>query len=339
MRPIFFCGLACTFLLCAGCVGDPERGNPLDPLSENYTDAGAIGGFVTSFYPPFEGLPGVRVTAQALDAGATQLSSTSASDGSFTIPDVPEGQYEITAETVGYATVTDTVSVSVGSFEELELHLDGLPQIVDHLVRTDHISRWFPTDDLFRLVVDATVDDPDGLGDIGSVSFTVPDFNFTDTLAAVPGEPSRFTRTFEEEQLPTTLQDLLGRTLQIEVRDRLGHAGFAPDAQIVRIIDPTPLALSPTFPDPVGPQPELTWRSIDLPFTFTYRVDVVFVPSAGQQTLVGSFDGLPASDTTWTVPTSLALGDYSWTVAVEDVFGNRSRSKEAGFRVVSGARM
>ncbi|MDX1439289.1 MAG: carboxypeptidase regulatory-like domain-containing protein [Rubricoccaceae bacterium] len=306
-------------------------------MSDNFVDAGAVAGFVSSYYPPFEGLPSVQVMLRRVEDPSSAFSGTTDSGGQFSIPNVPSGMYELLAEAIGYASVVDTVEVQLGALTELDLRMDGLPQVTSHQVRTEHISRWFPADDLFRLVIETTVDDPDGLGDIERVLFSVPDFNFSDTLAVTSGDPSRFTRTFDESQLPTTLQDLLGRTLQIEVRDRLGHAGFAPDAQIVRIIDPTPLAESPTFPDPVGPQPGLVWRSLDLPFMFTYRVNVVFVPSAGQQTLVGSYGNLSPSDTTFTVPDPLSLGDYSWTVAVEDVFGNRSRSKEAGFRVVSGA--
>lgn len=337
MRNPLLCSFFLLPLVVFGCLGEPDRGNPLDPLSDNFDEAGAVGGFVTTYYPPFDGLASVRVLLTGIDDPTIEYSVSTSSSGQYSISGVATGSYRVEAEIDGYAQLADTVQVDLGRFTSLDLRLDGLPLVANHMVRTEHISRWFPSDDLYRLVVETGVDDPDGLGDISSVRFSVPDFNFSDTLAVTPGDPALYARTFEEAQLPTTLQDLLGRTLQIEVLDRIGNAGFAPSAQIVRIIDSTPLALSPTFPDPVGRQPQLTWRAIDLPFAFTYRVDIVLVPFAGQQTLVGSFGGLSPADTTWMVPTPLDAGDYSWTVSVEDVFGNRSRSKEAGFRVVSGS--
>ena len=79
----------------------------------------------------------------------------------------------------------------------------------------------------------------------------------------------------------------------------------------------------------------MRWRATLLPFAFTYRVDLWLVDAAGIPNLVLSQGGIAASVLSYTVGAPLAPGDYFWTVWVVDAAGNRSRSKEAGFRVAS----
>jgi hypothetical protein len=323
-----------------GCLGDPERGNPLDPLSDNFSDAGAVAGTVTTFYAPFDGLAGASVRLAPLDGGTERVAQTDAA-GRFTLPAVPSGTYVVTAEAEGFAALTDTLEVTLGQLAELALRLDGLPVVTVRTLHTEHVNRWFPQEPLLQLAVEVGVTDPDGPGDVEVVHLVIPSLGFADTLRAVAGEPGVYGRVFSEDALPVPVQELLGRSLHVEATDQVGAHGRSTDVQIVRIIDAFPDALAPG-PGPgglpvVGAQPTLVWASFDLPFTFTYRVDVTLLPVPGQEVLLHSYTGLPPSDTTFVVPDVLDASTFSWTISAEDSFGNLSRSRPLGF-VVGAAR-
>lgn len=316
-------------LLLAGCLGDLERNNPLDPLAPNFEDEGGVRGQVTSFYPPFQGLFDVEVR---LTPGP-YLAQTDP-QGQFALADVPAGRYRIEASREGYAAVTDSVTVTPGVAAEATLRLDGLPTAAEVVLTTGHLSRWWPLpQDLFSMDVAVRVDDPDGLGDVDSVWIELPEMGFSRLLQPTP-EPGRFTLTLAEGDLPMgRVHALLGRPFVLALHDRAGYRQRTPPALLARVIDQTPVARDPeglvTLPDPA---PDLHWESILLPFPFTYRVEIVRV-EANIQTLVQVFPGIDPGTTRLKVPVSLASGSYFWTVSVVDEFGNWSRSKEAGFLI------
>ncbi|HYE94796.1 MAG TPA: carboxypeptidase-like regulatory domain-containing protein [Rubricoccaceae bacterium] len=322
-------------LALSGCLGNPERGNPLDPLSENFEDEGGATGFVSRFYPPFQGIPGAEVRLIPLDETRPILVTRTDATGRFVFRDVPTGTYRAEASASGFAGAADTLGVTLDQAgEEVVLRLDGIPFVEAHTVRTEHINRFFP-EPFSRLTIDVTANDPDGVGDVVRVSLQIPDFGFIDTLRAVTGAPGRYNRTFLEGDLPAPLQALLGRSLRLVVRDLAGVNGVQEGVQIVRIIEGFAQDLNPRALAEVGPTPTLTWVPPLLPFAFTQRVDIALPdPDTGQQVLVRQFPGLPRTAAAVTVAPPLDPGEYVWTVWVLDDFGNASRSFEAGFRVV-----
>ncbi|NNF58118.1 MAG: carboxypeptidase regulatory-like domain-containing protein [Rhodothermaceae bacterium] len=337
--PVRF-GYILLSLLLAGCLGEAERGNPLDPLSDNFQNVGAVFGTVTTFYAPFDGLPGAQVQLMPLNEGLdgeAELRAPVDGSGSFSLTDVPAGTYAVAAEADGFATAMDTVTIALGQRTEVDLRLNGIPVVTVRAFHTEHIDRWFPQDPLFQLVVEVTVGDPDGVGDIEGVHLTLPSLGFADTLRAVAGEPGAYRRVFSESELPVAAQDLLGEPFRIAATDRPGAQGLTSAVQIVRIITNFPNGLEPA-PGPggrpvVAPQPTFTWRAVTVPFGFTYRLDLTFVPVPGQETPFQSYLGLPSTATTFTLPEALPPGDYDWTVSAVDAFGNLSRSRPLGFRV------
>jgi len=325
--------VAAVLVFLAGCFGDAERGNPLDPLSGNFDDAGAVAGTVTSFFAPFEGIEGVRVSLSSQIGGEERVGVTGAS-GRFSITHVPAGTYEILTELSGYEPVSDTVTVELGQLVELSMPINGIPTVQISSIHTEHLNRWFPQDPLFQLVVEVTVNDPDGLGDVNEVRLTAPSLDYSDTLRVVVGEPGVYSRIFAENELPVPAQELLGLQLGVEVTDNQGVQGSTDTAQIVRIVE--------TFPDDdvrpregeiVGSNPTLVWRLTELPYSFSHRVDISFVPVPGQEIHVARYSGLTPTDTTFTIPDALQAGSYLWTVSAVDAFSNLSRSRPQGFNV------
>ena len=143
-------------------------------------------------------------------------------------------------------------------------------------MRTEYIERWFPNDPLYRLVVGASVGDPDGIADVARVVLTIPDFGFEGALAPAPGgDPGAYEGFFEEEALPAPLTELAGRVVRVEATDALGATGVAQGVQVVRVIAVAPGTVAPTGRETVATTtPTLQWNPVGLSFAFTYRVQL-----------------------------------------------------------------
>lgn len=319
-------------MVLVGCDTVP-RDNPLDPRSDLFRDAGSVEGRVTGIYPPFDGRAGVSVLAVPLDAAGTERLTRTGADGAYQIDDLPGGRYAVSAGGEGFRDRSDTVTVAPGRVVRTDFALDALPIVTAQAARTVHIERWFPATPVFQLDVDVEASDPDRESDVESAALVVEGLAFRQPLAEA--EPGRFAATLDASLLPDgQVQSLLGRTLRIEVTDRSGNTGLGPPLALVRVIEQTPLTASPQGLVAIDQNPPvLEWRPAQLPFAFTYRIEVFLVDGAGIPNRMVSRGGLPPTVTTLALPDALVSGDYFWTVWVEDVAGNRSRSKEAGFRV------
>ena len=232
----------------------------------------------------------------------------------------------------GFATAYDTTDVELGASAEASFVLNGLPTIDSAQFATVHISRWFPSSDLFRLDVNVLAGDRDGLPDLDVVVLEIPAAAYVDTLR-VGAEPGRFDLQVPEAELGRTLHSLIGVSLRLRAIDRLGDETVVSDLGLTRVIDLVPTAASPQSLEAVeDPTPELRWDPVFLPFDHSFRVDVVRVDD-DISTSVYVRGGISPDSLTATVPVPLDPGSYYWTVSVTDEFGNRSRSREAGFQI------
>ncbi len=321
-------GVVVLVLLVGGCFDGASRTNPLDPRGEEFEGVGAVSGRVTGFYPPFPGLDGVEVR---LEPGP--VTAMTRDGGAFGLDRLPEGEYILTASRPGYASVVDTCTIRVGETAEVEIRLDGLPAVDHFEIQSVHISRWWPPpQELFRLEVTADVGDPDGLSDIDRVWIEVPAFGLVDTLVA-SATPGRYLAILQESTLPVGVESLLGHDHVVYVRDRAGVVTASGARQIARLIAPTPVALTPTSLALLSDAaPLFTWEPLLLVYPYTYRLDVVRVDE-NIQTVVETIENLSPGTESVKAPNPLAAGEYFWTISVVDEFGNRSRSREAGFRI------
>lgn len=315
-------------LCVSGCLADAPRGNPLDPASDAFEEVGALSGRAIRYYPPYTGVEGARVRLEP--AG---LTTVTAADGSFSFERVPVGTQRVVAEKDGFAEAGDTVAVLLGERTiGIDLRLDGLPEMAGIELRTVHVSRWWPQDDLYLLEAEARVVDPDGEADVSDVVLELPDFDFATRLREAG--PGRFMGSVPEDSLSTrSLHALLGYPVYLRIADHAGASVHRGPLSLARVIDQTPVAEAPQGLETVSdPRPVFTWQAVSLPYPFTFRVDVVRVET-NIQTVVASIDEIPATETSVRPRDPLATGTYYWTVSIVDAFGNRSRSKEAGFTV------
>ncbi len=324
-------GLAAVVAL-AGCLGQAPHDNPLDPESASYRDAGAVAGVVTGIYPPFAGRAGARVHLIPLSGAGEERVVRTAADGTYRVDALPAGRYGVRAEGDGLQGAADTVTVTVGAVAEARFALDALPIVTVPVVRTVHIENWPPLSPVFQVEVSAEATDPDRVADVDSV-FLVAD-GLPVRLPLAETTPGHFTATVDAALLPDgRVQSLLGRTLTIQATDRSGGTGVSAPFSLVRVVEQTPLTFRPQVPGEAieTNPPTLEWRPSDLPFAFTYRVELFVQDGAGVPTRVFTQSGLPSTQTALTLPSALAAGSYSWTVWTVDEAGNGSRSRPAGF--------
>lgn len=314
-------------IVLSGCLGEAEHSNPLDPHSPSFDSVGTISGVTTRFYPPYPALPEAAVT---LSPGTYTVRSDE--EGRFSFRNVPAGEYELSAEKPGFSSLTESVEVELGtSIDSVRVRLDGLPILQTVELTSIHVSRWFPTEDLYLVEAVVGLEDPDGQGDLDQVWLDIPAYGFSAPLeeTSVMG---RFAVSLSAEELPgESVFALQGDEFVVAASDEAGFVSRSDPQHILRVIDYTPVAIEPQGQAVVAtPTPSLTWQDAALPYSYTYRIDV-FRDQANVQTVAASVAEIPPDSLSHTLEMPLSSGTYFWTVSVVDEFGNRSRSKEAGF--------
>ncbi len=306
------------------CVSDAPHDNPLDNPSGD--GQFSLNGTVFSYYPPYKPLSNAFVFL--LPARQAVFSDA---NGKFSFKGVTGGSYTLICSAAGYA--TDTVQVDVNQSVQHDFYLDALPYFETIYLRTHHVSRWFPVEDTYYLEVQATVNDPDGIGDLRKVWFTIPEFAFSDTLQAgiVAGQ---FEKSVPENQLPVgKIARLIGKEIILFVQDDPGSTTQSIPHFLTRIVQPTPVLIAPIGLSTVNPDSLVfQWQPVVLDYPFTFKVQL-FQINLGVLTTVDEIGNIPGDQTSYWYRNVLPSGEYFWRVFVVDEYGNTSSSKEGAFRV------
>ncbi len=326
---IFIFILSFFHIIITGCVKDAERDNPLDPKSDLFNDRGTIRGKVYSYYQPFRPIHYADIIIHP-----DHHWTTSNEYGDFTLTQLPAGDYTIHVQKEGYRPDSLNMTLKPGDNTYFQFNLNGLPGLVSNKISIGHISRWWPTNDLYTIKIEAEVSDPDGVADIQSVQLSIPDYDILLDLDRTQN-PAIFSLMLNEEDLPlSSVHKLLGYPMYIHFHD-LPESHCTTDAfYAARVIEDIPTPLSPISLAIVDGRPTLIWQKTRLPFPFTYDINIYRIDQ-GINTLVGQSAGIPSDSLSYQVPILLSEGTYFWTLTVKDEFGNWSRSKEAAFQVQS----
>jgi hypothetical protein len=325
-RRISYCAflLAGATVLMSGCIPDASHDNPLDPESKAFPNNGTLSGTVLSFYQPFMGISGALVTVQP--SGVAGMTN---STGAFALNGVPAGTVQIIVSRSGYLTDTVNTKTVVGSESKVDIHLDALPVVGACQIVTRKIDQWWPHA-VYSAVVTASVTDPDGLGDVAGATLLVDTMKFD--MLYVPNLQS-YQVTVDAAGMPQgSLEWLVGKSLNITARDRIGATSTGKPISITRTIQDAPIPLSPTALDTASASPQLFWVQPSLQFPYSYKIEL-FRLDQGIPSLIWSVSNLSASLSNFQYPNVLTTGTYFWTISVVDDFGNLSRSKEASFLV------
>jgi len=321
--------LCCLSLSCLVSCTDAERKNPLDPQSPIHTNSGSLAIEVMTYYAPHLPVSDVLIHLQP---GA--YTNSTDIDGRLVVDDITAGRYLLQITKPGYATIEDSIVVEPGVQTDTSFTLDALPAIESLAVRSARIKRWFPQDDLLLLEVQSEITDADGPNDISAVMVKIPGLGFADTLD-VAGASGSFSLLIPEASLPgRNLQLVLGQQIFIRAVDLAGFEAISSPRFLARIIDLDVLQFSsPQSEEVVDPMNlELVWQPIDLPFPYTFRVEVSSY-NINLITEVWRRNEISADEVSTLVPVVLPDGPYIWTLSAVDEFGNYVRSKPASFIV------
>ncbi len=308
----------------AGCAPDAPHDNPLDPASPNRKTDGNLSGKILTLGLPYAGISGALVTIEGTTS--TELTAT---DGSFSFSNAPSGNVSIIVSKSLYLSDTLRLTLPVGGSLDTLIHIDALPQISNAQVVTSKIDQWY-AGPVYTAAISADVADPDGFLDVDTVYVKIDSLTFGMSHTA----GSNYQVSINADSLPNQdLQWLIGKQLDVFAIDHENGAGQSSGFYVTRIIESEPSPTHPTFDTTLTTHfPTFDWNPAVVSFDYTYQLQVVSL-AGGTQTLVWSQGGFSSSITDFNFPDSLAGGDYYWTVALVDQFGNSSRSKEASFIV------
>ena len=315
-------------LLLAGCIGEAPRDNPLDPLSTMYSGNIALKGRVL-LANQTAGVSGANVSS--LEDGVGVLTDSS---GYFSFLRLSLGAQTIVCAKNSCVADTQRIVLRADEPQQLSFALNGLPGIPFTRILTRKIDQYFPSPQYF-VDIAATVTDPNGVSDLDtSVWFSVDTLLYPMTYSITT---KNFEVTLYKYDFPTnTIDWLVGKSLKIIATDIHGASGLSAPFAVTRIIENEAI---PTYPSSLNNDTTradslvFRWNPPDVTFNYSYSI-VLSRVDAGTRTVVWTLTGLSSFFQEVSYPTSapaLLSGNYVWTIAVVDDFGNYARSKESSF--------
>ena len=316
-------------LLMTSCVNNADRDNPLDPRSPDYKNYGSLTGNVYTYYTPFRPIASALITL--IPGNQTTITNPT---GEFALINIVPGSYLVTVNYPDYAQDTIQVQIQSNKTTSIQFNLDGLPKLDTLILSSGFQHEHFPFEPTQTLDITAKVYDPDGPADVATVSVIIPSLDFNDTLGF-----SLFIGTYqkkiEEKDLTVNhIEELLGQPFFVDITDKVGkRCRYGPE-YLFRVIDEEPEIISPKGSAVVGNQPDLKWQSLEVPFSFTFKVEIYAIKE--DQILypaIYTFSGISPEISEFQLGTRLPTGLYLWVVSIMDTWGNWSRSKPATFQV------
>ncbi len=318
-----------SFLLLLSCAKDADRDNPLDPQSRMYESSGNLAGYVYTYYLPFQPIASALIS---LNPG-NQTTITN-QKGEFAFINIEPGRYIVTATYPNYASDTAQVEIQSNRTTSKQFNLDGLPQLDTLILRSGFQHEHFPFTSARMIEVTAQVHDPDGPADIAAVVIIIPSIGFKDTLD-ITHIINTYQKKIEEKDLTVKrIEELIGLPVYVEITDKVGKLCRFGPLYLFRVIAEEPEIISPKGSASVGIQPILKWKSIQLPFLFTIKVEIYAIRE--DQILypaIYSFSNISSEISEFRIATILPASLYLWAVSIVDTWGNWSRSKPATFQV------
>ncbi len=315
----------CLFLLFCS----PKRDNPYDPNSDLYNPRTTLRGCCLSRtnIP----IPDARIRLRLIK-DHTFYETFTDSQGRYEIIDCPAESILVSAEKENFAPETTSISPVVYKVETLNFILEGLPKILNADVFSHYCQRHIPYDSAV-LTLRCEVKDEEGQGDIASVFGVIE--GLADTLPLLFQSGLLYEKSFREESLSRSLDEIIGRNISIWVKDIFGHLVHTNPLHLIRVIRNPPEPVSPLGGDSVSHHPILVWRPFNYRYEHSFFVLIYRIIPNLEPILYRRYENIPKSDTSLLVTDSLIPGYYYWQIGVLDSYNNWAKSAEAVFRVGS----
>jgi hypothetical protein len=318
-------GILCILgVSCNGCISDVPHDNPLDPLSANPLSGATLSGRVVVKNQSSVGIAGavVSVIPGSMIAVTDSL-------GNFAFQNLTTEIQSVVVHKANFMTDTETVSLNRGQSRQLTIQLNAIPTVPSVRIVTRKIDQWWPNP-IYSATVIASVDDLNGVIDLDSVWVSVDSLKFGMSYSV---SNKNFNAVIDASQLPSnTLEWLIGKQFFVRARDKNNAIGISSPGYAPRIIENEATPIYPALLDTAAASPEFSWTPPTATFPYTYTITVVRI-DAGTQTVIWTQPGIGSYLRAFQYADVLQAGNYFWTIAIVDEYGDIAQSKQSSFVV------
>ena len=272
-------------------------------------------------------IPGAKVYLKSRD-----ISVQTNALGYYNIDNLPRQKDSLLIQADGYSSSTLPIIWGSNQNTEVDAALNSNPVLNDLRIYTS-ITNYYALNPTSLLLIQAQISDADGFNEIDSVFVKCDGLNLYQPLS-FNFTSQYFELTIQQgvTYLPS-LEDALGKSFQIIVKDKAKRLFNVGSSSVIRIIRDQITFFSPANGAPVDPNPILLWRRFQPGFNFHYMIQVYLIYNNSSITqLIWQKDNISKDDVQITLDASLISGqNYYWVIWCIDDFLDRSRSTEATF--------
>ncbi|TSA27220.1 MAG: hypothetical protein D4R68_06000 [Ignavibacteriales bacterium] len=311
-----------VLLTVASC--DAPKLNPLDPNNPD-SGLGQFYGFVKTQVIPQQAIVGVKVSWK----NDNRMIETDV-NGYYKLENLQMIDGTLYFEKDSYS--KDSIKINWQNQKGINLGtttLNAIPKL-DNLVIYTSVENRYPDDQRYTLFVQASISDVEN--DIDSVNVLCTALNFNKQLKY--NSQTRFyelSYPYGSKNSVPSIDDAIGKTFDIIVKDRLGKTFSIGTSTIKRIIKQEILFESPANGTTVGSRPVCRWNRFLPGFNFKYMVQIYTDETIPK--LKWEKQNISKDDIEAITGISLPVGNYYWVIWSIDDFQDRTRSKPATFNV------
>lgn len=311
-------------VILAGIKCNAPRNNPIDPLNEDY-NFGTIEGTVQTIGNPSFGIDEVNVLWENAN-----LNTETDANGRFRLRNIPIENGNIIFSKTGYK--ADTLFVVWGSSKRFITltFFNRIPTLDTNSIYTV-VENRFSQEPESKLIVKAWMTDLDD--DVDSVFVTNENLNLRKNLSFSQAEGNYQAAISENELNVEDIEQTIGLNFNIVAKDPSNEFIIGND-RVTRVIKNEVMGLHPSTDSTVTSQPIIfNWIRFEAGYLFTYMIEIYSYTIFTTPQLVYTQQNISSDSISYTSTPILSVGDYYWVIWVIDQFQNRSRSKQASFRI------
>jgi hypothetical protein len=229
----------------------------------------------------------------------------------------------------GYS--SDSVMINWGNQKKVSLleRLNDIPAIDSMFIYSSIINKY--SSPQYQLTFKITITDQDD--NIDSVFIQCPTLLINKSVQKISSK--YFTENFSDIDLDlTSFAEIIGKTFDIYAKTSSGKTYFAGSSNVKRIITDEIETISPKNEDTLLTNyPVLSWKRFLEGFNFKYMLEVY--TDEPEPKLLWEKENVSSDDINITVDASINVtpdnNKFFWVIWCIDEYGDRSRSKPAGF--------
>ena len=229
----------------------------------------------------------------------------------------------------GYS--SDSVLISWGTQKKVSIQerLIDIPVIDSISIYSSIINKYSGPE--YELTFEVTITDQDD--NIDSVFVQCPTLQINKSIQKISSK--YFTEDYSDIDLNlTSFAEIIGKNFDIYAKTSSGKTYYVGSSNVKRIITDEIATISPINEDTLSTNyPVLSWKRFLESFNFSYMLEVY--TDEPEPKLLWEKDNVSSDDITITVDTSINTtpdnNKFFWVIWCIDEYGDRSRSKPAGF--------